>query len=1612
MDNGAVEKKTHLQTQKHPFKYDIRVIGDLYPEDENRSTRVSVKIRGSEDLESTDGDDGAKRAKEFTITGGGGRVGHHRRDHVDSPAESEATYSVRGGSQSGGSVFSGQSSNRPASNSRSIFEPKTPSSLDRGLTSTPKSVLYNKGAIHIATSERSCQSSPPVKRQMIMSSPWRAESIQSAIKEGYAAQPESPTPSSHSGGSFVEPSLVGGGAGGFGRNMYYADPISTRDMYRSASRSSNVSTGTQSSSYVDKMDRLLSHYFRPNELEDYLKELNQRHRFIGRDSERGSAVAYDDVVSVRNISPAAAHRRRSPSPMRPQTREPHSYHQQNEKKWESMSQYKPTPPDMSSAFKAFGKSSDKPVEINNKSIIIDSPFKGSESNSAINKINANTTLNAVEDNSRGAVKRTEGVLDRINEEKHPSQTNGRNVSFRPGTKESFNTSAESQRRYTPSVDQNESLFSGKLRGGGADPGVSEDSLISLPMSISSLPSELAAVINRTGGLDKSKLKKTHADQDVESQSNSVSKPHSPLPQKNISHSELSQVMMRTANMSIDASRDSLDRGMSYQQNNANSRTEYPEQSRAKSQAGLKGGGVETPEAQSDDNELAAVFRKPQNYNPSLSSMVPAHTHSMSSLDLNSSRESLVRPDYGLSEWTQRRAGKAQSRYSSRPGSIMGTPHLRARADSVPRRDTPMRVAAETPASDKRYYGGERAYIRQESPIPQEPSQPYQRPNARQDCEEYNAENTPQENNEEREPSPPMPKPPTPVFGRFPSPPAYIKNRGKEPKKDNSDVEEEYENKDKQPQGQPYNQHSAPNNYQERGPRQTEMQPPPNATLLDRLDLDLRSPQPAGDNHKNHNAEPYYDSASTLMNPTPDASYMHLPKVVDEDEESEYISFAPAHRDAYSKNRRKSSGLRRTNSDDSLATREIFTSEPNRAKPRQSRNYQEEEPVKLRGGGGCKEGLSRPSALSRASFGSEDTVPIVPLPNCHICSHSVNLVDKLAPHNFIVHRQCLCCHTCEEMLTMATYRCYQNKFFCETHFRDIASDSKKPPEYKLSTMARGIAIPNFHEFARNAIETKPITTKFGTKDGLDFMNKAVQASFTSVDDFIRHMREQQQMALKDDESMEKYMMLSGNYDQKRLIESMREQTTTPRGTQWLTDRLIDRELRTKIYEKKYKLEPQPEPTAESNTKSRPNSAEHSSPEQLRGGGRIKAQDESSKMPLQKTLPSNASTTSFSSDTLKNDTIKINGWDQPLCPSCDKVIYPADKMVFEKYAYHQSCFRCRKCKRILNAVSALRVKGNIFCQTHGKALLRRRSNILHNSTSRRRRSGRLEDNAKEQIIPSSKDRSRRRSSRRVSGLVKNGHKKDSEASGVSKGPSSKPDSGAVEDPASALNDFLSAATDQIVKEKGTIENPDPISKLSNIVNTPEKPSFDINILNKPRSPPPKRPESTATSISSVSSPSKSVFRSKNSTSASSYTNDIVNSLREEATRLMEEGNRELSQKRQQHQKRIPENKDAFLSSRGPSIAENMHLTSSADGRVSVSSHFDPFQEETDNSNNESPNPGNVEHPKSTDNHIFGRMRPGPFGPAPPAHFASPFMEIERQFGENGRSNNVSPFLRTQK
>ncbi|KAJ2909327.1 hypothetical protein GGI21_001994, partial [Coemansia aciculifera] len=722
------------------------------------------------------------------------------------------------------------------------------------------------------------------------------------------------------------------------------------------------------------------------------------------------------------------------------------------------------------------------------------------------------------------------------------------------------------------------------------------SAVSLPMRLEDMPAELASVLRRTGGIENSRLRRTDTPQSVSSASNnrrssppSVASRHSlkggAVVAPNQSLTELDIVMGRTGgprNRSVASSRAST-------QASAN---------------GVLRGGSGTPSTPGDvDNELANVLRRTSGYAPSVSS--DGRSESVAS-DIKSvaapaeaARNNSLRPSYG---------------YSS---PVHPPPPSRSAARSPPQTkpsshaSSPLRAPSQQP-TQQRY-----------SPPPH--SQPAPRAPSRQPRPEERPVSA------ARSPSPELYHVPTPVFGRFPSPPAYIKNRGNV-----SEAAEEAQANNANgdaPQPKPQPRPSSPSRgrphsqsvHHEQQPR------PQQAThqyqeepVVERLDLETGS---VASRRARAKPGPAFGSASTLMNANIRDNNFELPKVVEEDVDS--LASYPSSRRARSPNL---VGGGRLHPSDTAAN---------------SRT-----PSVLCGGGGH----------AAATTQSCDAGC------CGVCGKGVNNSDVVVRPQ-VMHASCLRCEACDCLLTSSTFRAINGHVYCESDYQRHFSckEHGASPSGKVVAVRPGISDKQFQE-----------------------MNKAIMESFTSVDDFLQHMR---QLGQQNEQSgatgqVAAYagdptkVQRAGDVGLDRQTHYEREHVTSPSGTPWITERVVDKKVKTKVIEKRYPAsavsgQSQP-PTIKCGGSVPPPRPSHVASDNLGstliGGGASgntavqQPRSNSSRMDAMRST--NHSSASRPSNALLNDTKTVNGWEHPMCPVCTHVVYQNDQVVHESYGYHKA------------------------------------------------------------------------------------------------------------------------------------------------------------------------------------------------------------------------------------------------------------------------------------------------------------------------------------------------------
>ncbi|XP_051769097.1 LIM domain and actin-binding protein 1 isoform X2 [Ctenopharyngodon idella] len=89
------------------------------------------------------------------------------------------------------------------------------------------------------------------------------------------------------------------------------------------------------------------------------------------------------------------------------------------------------------------------------------------------------------------------------------------------------------------------------------------------------------------------------------------------------------------------------------------------------------------------------------------------------------------------------------------------------------------------------------------------------------------------------------------------------------------------------------------------------------------------------------------------------------------------------------------------------------------------------------------------------------------------------------------------------------------------------------------------------------------------------------------------------------------------------------------------------------------------------------------------------------------PSTANPVSESKDPPKVPR-KFNLPVQERCVSCQKTVYPVEKLIANQQIYHKTCFRCAFCSTKLSLVSYASLQGSIYCKPHFNQLFKSKGN----------------------------------------------------------------------------------------------------------------------------------------------------------------------------------------------------------------------------------------------------------------------------------------------------------------
>uniref|UniRef100_A0A674PI66 LIM domain and actin binding 1a n=1 Tax=Takifugu rubripes TaxID=31033 RepID=A0A674PI66_TAKRU len=62
----------------------------------------------------------------------------------------------------------------------------------------------------------------------------------------------------------------------------------------------------------------------------------------------------------------------------------------------------------------------------------------------------------------------------------------------------------------------------------------------------------------------------------------------------------------------------------------------------------------------------------------------------------------------------------------------------------------------------------------------------------------------------------------------------------------------------------------------------------------------------------------------------------------------------------------------------------------------------------------------------------------------------------------------------------------------------------------------------------------------------------------------------------------------------------------------------------------------------------------------------------------------------------------------CVSCQKTVYPLERLVANQHIYHSSCFRCSHCNTKLSLVNYASLHNNVYCKPHFCQLFKAKGN----------------------------------------------------------------------------------------------------------------------------------------------------------------------------------------------------------------------------------------------------------------------------------------------------------------
>uniref|UniRef100_H3AY10 LIM domain containing 2 n=1 Tax=Latimeria chalumnae TaxID=7897 RepID=H3AY10_LATCH len=91
-----------------------------------------------------------------------------------------------------------------------------------------------------------------------------------------------------------------------------------------------------------------------------------------------------------------------------------------------------------------------------------------------------------------------------------------------------------------------------------------------------------------------------------------------------------------------------------------------------------------------------------------------------------------------------------------------------------------------------------------------------------------------------------------------------------------------------------------------------------------------------------------------------------------------------------------------------------------------------------------------------------------------------------------------------------------------------------------------------------------------------------------------------------------------------------------------------------------------------------------------------------------FPHESTASSGESAVQRSKSFNVKTQVKELCASCQKTVYPMERLVADKCIFHTSCFCCKHCNTKLSLGSYAALHGEFYCKPHFQQLFKSKGN----------------------------------------------------------------------------------------------------------------------------------------------------------------------------------------------------------------------------------------------------------------------------------------------------------------